>query len=224
MEIIVLIATLLSGVAAVWYFWDKIMAVLQTLFHANLTILNDNFEKFEGWKPYRDGNVLYSDELSHTGKFSLKKTGFNDPNGGVKEIKKIGRGILFSGWVFRPSNGEGGPADRLAIEDNKGNGYGFAIRHEEDYFLIVIESRIEGAFEKNITAAKIESHFKSLEDIWYLFNFQITKRDKIVLNIDCDNQRVGNISADDSRYDQFQQVAIHGGFPYYIDEIKIRKI
>ena len=224
MELILLIATLLSGVAAVWYFWDKIKAVWHTLFHSNSAILLDNFEKLEGWLTYRDGNVLHSDEFAHSGKFSLKKTGFNDPNGGTKEFKKTGRGILFSGWVYRPSNGDGGPADRLSIEDNKGNGYGFAVRHEDDCFLIVIESRIEGAFEKNITAAKIESRFKSLEDIWYQFNFQITKAEKIILNIDCENQRVGNISADDSRYNQFQQIAVHGGYPYYIDELKVRKI
>ena len=56
-------------------------------------------------------------------KFSLKKSGFNDPNGGIKKFTATRRGILFSGWVYRPSHGDGGPADRLAIEDAKGNGY-----------------------------------------------------------------------------------------------------
>ena len=224
MEFVGLIATLLSGVAAIWYFWDKIKAGLNFIFHPNSPILSDNFEKFEGWQIYRDGNVLHSDEVSHSGKFSLKKTGFNDPNGGIKEFKKTGRGILLSGWLFRPTNSDGGPADRLSIEDNKGNGYGFAIRHEDENFLIVIESRIEGAFEKNIAVAKIESQFKSLKDVWYQFNFQITKAEKIILNIDCENQRVGNISAGDSRYSQFQRIAVHGGYAYYIDELRVRKI
>jgi len=129
MKIIFGIATLLGGLAALYFFWDKIKTQLGRLFNRQRTILDDNFEKFNDWSPYRDGNVFHSDEKSHTGKCSLKKSGFNDPNGGVKKISKIGRGILFSGWIYRPSKGDGGPADRLAIEDAKGTGYGFAVRH-----------------------------------------------------------------------------------------------
>jgi hypothetical protein len=224
MKIILGIATLLGGFAAIWFFWDKIKTRLRRLFNGQPTILDDNFEKFEGWLTYCDGNVFHSDEKSHTGKFSLKKSGFNDPNGGVKKFSKTGRGILFSGWVYRPSQGDGGPADRLAIEDAKGNGYGFAVRHEEDSFLLVIESRIEGAFEKNLVVGKVESEFKSLRDIWYCFSFQVTKGEKIILNIDCESQRIGHISAEDSRFNRFHQIAVHGGYPYYVDEIKIRKI
>lgn len=185
---------------------------------------SDDFEYFDGWIPYRDGNILHSDEQAHNGKFSLKKTGFNDPNGGIKKIKKIRRGFVFSGWIYRPSNGEGGPADRLAIEDAKGNGYGFAIRHEDDSFLLIIEKRIESAFDKNLLAAKVESSFKSLRDIWYCFNFQVTKENKLVLNIDCENQRIGDVQAEDSAFTMFQRIAVHGGYPYYIDSIKIRRI
>ena len=154
MKIILGVATILGGIAAIWFFWDKIKSRLRRLFNKQLTILDDRFEKFDGWLKYRDGIVLHTDEKSHTGKFSLKKSGFNDPNGGVKKISKIGRGILFSGWVYRPSLEDGGPADRLAIEDAKGNGYGFAVRHEEDSFLLFIESRVEGAFEKNLIIGK----------------------------------------------------------------------
>ncbi|WP_022665459.1 hypothetical protein [Desulfospira joergensenii] len=224
MELIIIIATLTSGLAAVWYFWDKIKEIANNLFHSKGNILSDNFEMFEGWLTYRDGNVLHSDEIAHTGKFCLKKTGFNDPNGGIKEFKKVGRGLLFSGWLHRPSSSDGGPADRLSIEDRDGNGYGFAIRHEEENFQIVIETRIEGAFEKNIARATIESHFKSLRDVWYQFNFQITKANTITLTIDCEGQRVGNISADDLRYNKFHRVAVHGGYSYFVDEIKIRRI
>ena len=187
-------------------------------------LFSDNFENFDGWMIYRDGAVFHSAERSHNGKFRLKKTGFNDPNGGFKRIKKTKRGFIFSGWIYRPSQEEGGPADRLAIEDSKGNGYGFAVRHENEFFLLVIEKRIEGAFDKNLIAVKVESTFRSLRDIWYHFNFQISKENRLVLNIDCENQRVGHVQAEDSTLSKFHQIAVHGGHPYYVDEIKIRLI
>lgn len=61
MKIILGIATLLGGFAAIWFFWDKIKTRFRSLFSGQLTILEDNFEKFEGWVTYRDGNIFHSD-------------------------------------------------------------------------------------------------------------------------------------------------------------------
>lgn len=189
-----------------------------------VVLFSENFENFDGWIPHREGGVFHSDEYAHNGKFSLKKSGFNDPNGGFKRTKKIKRGFIFSGWIYRPSQGDGGPADRLAIEDSNGNGYGFGIRHENESFLLSIEKRMEGAFDKNLITVEVESTFKSLTDIWYQFNFHVSKEDRLVLNIDCENKRLGHIQAEDCTLSKFHQIAVHGGHPYYVDEIKIRLI
>lgn len=167
--------------------------------------------------------MILSDECPYKGKFSLKKAGFNDPNGGFKKINRIGRGLVFSGWVYRPSKTEGGPADRLAIEDAKGNGYGFIIRHEENSFVMGIEQRTENISGKSLKAAIIESELKSLTDVWYNFHLHITKGAKIVLTIDCENQRLANIQGEDTEYRSFERVAVHGGYTYYVDSLKVRR-
>ncbi|MFP3861142.1 MAG: hypothetical protein ACLFUW_09995 [Bacteroidales bacterium] len=182
---------------------------------------SDDFSDFEGWSRFLEGNVIHSDDYSYVGRFSLKKTGFNEPNGGFKKISKIRRGFVFSGWIYRPSKTEGGPADRLAIEDDKGNGYGFIIRHENNSFIMGIEKRTGGVSVESLKAAIVNS--EPLIDVWYNFNLHITKRAKIVLTIDCEKKRLANIQAEDFEFRSFQRIAVHGGYIYYVDSLKVRR-
>jgi len=190
------------------------------------TLFRDDFLSFEGWLNVEPGAVLLSDEMSHESATSLKKVGANDPAGGFKYIgKTLKRGLVFSGWIFRPSGGDGGPADRLVIEDLNGNGYGFGIRHEDKGVLLIIEKRRGGAFEKNLSWKNIKpSNNISLRDSWYHFSLQITRYDLLVLNLDYKNQRIGHMKTKDSEYTDFARIAVRGGYPYYVDGLKINSI
>lgn len=185
----------------------------------------DDFEEFKGWNKYGNGIVKQSTDFYYSGKFSLKKDINGDPHGG---FKKIGinlffedvKGFIFTGKIYRPTIATTSLGDRLAIEDDKFNGYGFCINHSRD--TIFIERRDRGKF-KVISPI---NNINPLKDRWYGFEFHMRKEGKFILLIkdDIGGQIINVNSFIDNKYSSFNQVAVHGGFPYYIDDIKIETI
>ena len=95
----------------------------------------DDFEKWEGWKNYRNGVVSQSNDTSLSGVYSLKKSNYNDPNGGYKLLPYyIGRDIVLEGWIYRPSSWSGGSIDRIGIEDENFNGKALIFSPQKDRF------------------------------------------------------------------------------------------
>ena len=194
-------------------------------------IFYDDFSKLDGWEQILEGKVIQSDEQYHSGSSSLKKKEYNDPNGAYKLIgKTIKPGFCFSGWIYRPKEFKGGPADRLSIEDSKGNGYGFSVRHEKVNALFFIEKRGNslpcGTFlpggQLNIDGG--------LTNEWYHFEFIILSNGKISFRINLKGKPIiqidtnPKIDAKYKRYDTFHRIAIHGGHEYFIDDLKIIKL
>jgi len=188
-------------------------------------LLYDDFKKFEGWYNFEKGIVVQLKFFKHSGDFSLKKDLHGDPNGGFKvigtrisfeEIKKI----IFTGWIYRPTIASPSLGDRLAIEDTDSNGYGFCINHSRN--TVWIERRDNG---KPSVISQIVN-INPLKDKWYYFEFHMMNEGKFNLGI-LNEMRGFEVSLNsfvDNRYSSFTQVAVHGGFPYYIDEIKVEKI
>jgi len=187
-------------------------------------VFYDDFEKFEGWEPYGQGIIEQSDDVAYKGKYSLKKDKFGDPNGGYKELpRKINRKelerIIFSGWIYRPSDRMSGPGDRLAIEDKDHNGYGFLAGHGSRS-AIAIEKRIKGSPK---TLKEVEGGWKPIEDEWYKFEL-IIKKDELELHIyDKEGNEVGKVEGVvDDEYKTFDRVVVHGGYTYYVDCLEVR--
>jgi len=181
-------------------------------------IFSDNFENDSGWQKYLEGNVSLSNEVPpRNGKYCLKKDNKNDPHGGFKIIgTKIGLGFIFSGWIYRPSNQPGGKGDRLAIEDSQFNGYGFAVAHGSNF--VSIERRDQGL----PTTISPKANFTPLSDVWYYFELHVGVDGKLAFYLSNNKgDRLISLSAVDSKYSEFDRITIHGGKPYYIDEIKI---
>lgn len=181
-------------------------------------IFDDKFQNFDGWEPYNDGAILLSNDITPLyGDFCLKKDITNDPHGGFKIIgRKIGLGFVFSGWIYRPSSQKGGKGDRIAIEDESFNGYGFAIAHGANY--IAIERREFGISSE--IGGRVP--FNPPNDSWFNFEFHSTPDGKFALHInDIDGNRLSETTAVDSKYTLFDRVVIHGGHPYYVDGLKI---
>ena len=181
-------------------------------------IFSDNFERLDGWEKYLEGEIALSKEISpQYGDFCLKKDLKNDPHGGFKVTrKKFNLGFVFSGWIFRPSSAKGGKGDRIAIEDNSFNGYGFSLAHSGKY--LVIERRESGL------ATEISGRvpFNPPTDKWYNFDFHSTPDGKFALHInDEQGNRLSAATAVDSKYTLFDRIVIHGGHPYYVDGLKI---
>ncbi len=185
----------------------------------NRVAFEDDFGSFNGWVNIPPGGVCLDTLQYHTGASSLKKYGANDPSGGYKKFAhKLRRGFIFSGWIYRPINFEGGAGDRLAVEDNKGNGYGFSIVHGQRF--VAIEKRNELSSE-NLQGLQFTGDFHIPQDDWYYFEFQLTSKGIIDFRIDYNGNRVSLISIQDKSYKRFNRIAIHGGYPYYIDDLRI---
>ncbi len=183
-------------------------------------VFYEDFEKFEGWEQYEQGVVEQSSDIAYKGRYSLKKDKFGDPNGGYKELsRKLNRKevecIIFSGWIYRPSDRMQGIADRLAIEDENFNGYGFFAGHNG---ILAIEKRI------NASPKKLkETEWKPIENDWYRFELIIRKDELSLYIYDREGNKIGEIEGvKDNEYNTFDRVVVHGGFVYYVDCLEIR--
>jgi hypothetical protein len=185
-------------------------------------VFQDQFDEFNAWKSYLEGNVYQSEEVSYTGPFSLKKEsrqGKGDPYGGYREIGKIiGRGYVFSGWIYRPDIRTNGNGDRLAIENSSFNGYGFTVGHYIN--LAWIELREHG---KKPTRLSPQVPCVPPRGQWYQFEFYVRTNGELALRL-CDHAgnefcKIQNVV--DKTYTSFDRATVHGGFPYYVDNLRI---
>lgn len=186
------------------------------------TVFSDDFELFTGWKDYRNGRVVQSGDNPHSGKFCLKKDSSGDPDGGFKALEtRIGfeeiSSVIFTGWIYRPFMPSSNLGDRLALEDANFSGYGFCIAHNSNN--IWIERRDNG--EAKVISALYS--FIAPKNKWFSFDFKMSN--KGIFNLLISNQQ-GRLLADissfvDNKYLFFTQVSVHGGFPYYVDDLKI---
>ena len=191
-------------------------------------LFSDNFEKIIGWHDYKAGKIIQSDEKFHSGKFSLKKDLSGDPDGGFKEIgKRLSFGelkeIIFTGWIYRPLVPSTSLGDRLSIEDADFCGYGFCVNHSNN--TVWIERR-DNAKPAVISPIVPMPHIGLLKDKWYYFEFNMKNEGKFKFSIfdEEKKQLIYMSSFIDNGYLFFTQIAVHGGFPYYIDDIRIETI
>lgn len=187
------------------------------------TLFLDNFETFEGWTDWEGGTLEISSDFAHSGNFCLKKDKNGDPAGGFKSIRsQIELGVVFSGWIYRPSNLPGGKADRLAIEDDNHNGYGFSVNHTNN--VVQIERRDRG--ENKFISSEFHGKLKIPKDDWYRFMFYMRKEGIFELYLyDKEGPLIAEaLSREDHSYSVFSIVAIHGGYPYYIDDLRVETL
>jgi len=191
-----------------------------------ILLFYDDFEKFQGWDNYEEGKISQSKDFSHAGKFSLKKDLKVDFHVVYKKLEnKIILSdkyyILFSGWIYRHFIPSPNVGDRLAIEDSNFSGYGFCINHGNNK--IWIERRDNG---KPTVISTICDCYVA-KNKWYYFEF-FMKEASFMLRVWKEGEEIKGIIEEldsfiDMSYSSFDRIAVHGGFPYYVDDIKIEK-
>ncbi len=182
----------------------------------------DSFEDDSEWKKHGSGEVYKSDEKIFSGKYSLKKDANPDPYGGFRLLgKKIRAPFIFSGWIYRSDIEDGRWADRLAIEDENNNGYGFSVSHGNS--VTAIERRDGGNAQSGLLKGKGATP-PLLK--WYHFMMHFGRNGKLNLSIyDSSGVCLININdCKDKRYKEFDRIVVHGGYPYFIDDLKIMSI
>jgi len=188
-------------------------------------IFSDNFENQFEWKDYKEGIVTRTSKYSHSGKYSLIKDKNGDPNGGYRKLnKKIDfkdyTHIIFSGWIFRPPVISPNLGDRLSILNENFCGYGFFINHSNNK--VLIERRDNGR-PKLISNVY---NFVPSKGKWYSFEFHLKKVGEFKLILFDENRGIDKEveSYIDTKFTHFDRVAVLGGFPYFIDDLKIELV
>lgn len=184
-------------------------------------VFYDCFDSMEGWEIYGIGKLSLSGEFQHTGKFSLKKDFAGDPNGGFKLIGiEINPGCVFSGWIYRPHLKTDAAADRLALENHESNGYGFCIAHNTNETWL--ELRVKG--KKKAVGEKLP--FTAPVAQWYRFELYVRVSGELELQVSDSLGKVlhKNSAVVSLQYGGLDRVAIHGGYPYYIDELRVERL
>ncbi|NOZ59210.1 MAG: hypothetical protein GXO66_06515 [Euryarchaeota archaeon] len=183
-------------------------------------IFFDDFESFAGWQNYSLGIVKQSSEVSYRGRYSLKKTANNDPNGGYKLIgSTVGRDVVLEGYTYRPSPWSGGSIDRIGLEDSGFNGYSFRVSHAGNY--ISIDRRTSGS----ATEISARVTWDPPENEWYYWRLFIFANGTITFSTYYENGTLAaSVSASDSTYAGFDRVVVHGGYDYYVDNLYLRRM
>jgi len=186
----------------------------------NDIIFIDECEELIGWKQYLSGKVDL-DNFSLNGQFSLKKTGNGDPNGAYKIIgSKFKIGYKLIALIYSPENRKSAKADRIAIEDENFNGYGFNVTPNNKN--CQIELRKNG---KSIAGYALKE-FNIAKNRWYKVEFTVYKNWYSELKIfDTEEQLLCETKHTfDSEYTSFDRISIHGGVNYNVDSLRIERI
>ena len=178
----------------------------------------DNFNDDVEWKKYGDGEVFKTNEAYWCGEHSLKKDTNEDPYGGYKLIRKnIKAPFTFTGSILRSDIEEGRWADRIAIENQDNNGYGICISHGNHR--TYVEKRVSGR-GFGIGSASI---YTPPLNKWYHFIIHFGSNGRLKLWLyDFNGVCIADVpEVNDKQFKEFDRVVIHGGYPYYIDDLKI---
>ncbi len=184
----------------------------------SLTVpFRDDFEVWSGWNNYLSGVVVRSSEQAHGGRYSLKKTLHNDPNGGYKLLgETVGWGYILQGYVYRPSGWSGGPIDRIGLENGSFDGYTFAVNHNTGK--IWIDRRTDGS----PTRISATVSWDPPEDSWYFWRMIFFENHTLAFQVlDQSGHVLAEVRATDSAYGEFDRVVVHGGWEYYVDDLML---
>ena len=186
----------------------------------NNLILKDDFATDKGWQQYGNGSIEIKQGISKSHGRALKKDKNADPHGGYLPIgKAIKNGFCFSGWIYSPKErGQNAWGDRLAIEGDNFDGYGFAVAQSLGW--VEIERR-DGGDEAVCISERII--FSPPKESWYRFEFIRLENGEMFLCLyDLSGAKLAQVFANDKKYNSFDKVAVHGGYPYYVDKLQIK--
>ncbi len=183
-------------------------------------IFFDNFETWSGWYTYLSGVLAQSTAYKVDGSYSAYKGNNGDPNGGYKLIGvTLNRNTPFvvEAYVLRPGSTSTSLWDRFGIVDSNGNGYGFAERLDISGVGLDIRSSYSGNLNYGTYSTIIST------GAWHLCSLIVTPTWVASVIYTPTGALDGKYNSTDTTYSTFDRVYIFGGYPYYVDDLKIRK-
>ncbi len=194
-------------------------------------IFYDGMEDWSGWVNMtftgsQAGYVCQNKLLYHTGSASLLKDGGCDPSGGYKSIgTTINSAFALEAWVDRTAHT---PCywDRAGVVNANG-GYGIGVDIYTPQIFIdrrdyVYSSSLGGYayVATRITYSIIPT--APPQGAWYFDRLIWFPNGTIVAQLYYNGQLLGKVSAVDTTYSGFTRVYVFGGYPYDVDDLRIR--
>lgn len=186
-------------------------------------IFYDDFSNFTGWTDYGSGTVI-----QNTSSFSYavgQKSNNNDPNGAWKSIGTTIDNFRLITREQRPAGTTGGGLNRYGVENSNFDGYTIRRSGKNGGGSVDFgfERRDNGGGGNYININAVQP-----EDTWLLTELRrCSSSDETQAILFADNRSlIGNTPAasiSGHNYANFDRVAIHGGYIYYIDFMAVAK-
>lgn len=185
----------------------------------NRVLLRDDCSALDGWHILGEGEVTLVEDDPSIERPYLCKSGPGDPNGVFRCLPEAAsRPISLTTWLCHPAPRTGGPADRVAVEDKGGNGYGFCLTQGGKQLSI---ERRDSAHPTMIKQKTVDL----LENTWYRYVLRILGSGDIELEVfDSAGLEVEELAdATDETFNEFDRVTLRGGSDYYVRDLEVFK-
>lgn len=181
----------------------------------------DDFETFTGWTTQGTGTVTQSSAQAYAGTYSAYKQTNGDPNGAYKLLtNSVSRNYTLECWIFSEGSRSVGGSDKIAIVNSSGSGYNLRI----DASTIYVEVRTNWSTATTFSSASSTR----INNVWYRVVFIAYTDSTFRLEVyNSTGTQIGLISqsiSNTTHSGPFDRVAILGGYPYYVDNLKVSHI
>jgi hypothetical protein len=180
----------------------------------------DDFEDgdISDWSQYGSGTVQIAND---GGNMVLLKTAYNDKNGGYSLFNDGSISDFEATFRVKRINENGGAQTRYGIENSGFNGYGPRM-----YDFNTLPSSF--GIERRIGGSSSNTVYKSTSAYeWNTWMTVVFKKTGSTLEFELygsSGSLVESISTTDSNYDSFDRFVVHGGYEFYTDDIRVRKL
>ena len=201
--------------------WDLTTPFLRKRAALGEQVLLDDFETFSGWTTVSSGVVSQSSAQAYQGTFSAIKTTNNDPNGAYKLLSSpVYREFVLEAWIYSVEPRAGGGADRLAIVNSSGDGYGF--------------NSSSGTLRSEIRNSYTGTNFSSTDATWTRpanawYRVVMTALANNTFTVNAYNTSGSLLAAhtsiaDTTHIGPFDRVAILGGNEFHVDNLTVTRM
>lgn len=177
--------------------------------------LEEDMGSWAHW--FEGGHFSRTQEVWHRDRNSGKKSRYNDPSGGYVLLDSTtGRPFRLFCSLYRATF-DGGNYERLGVVDSNGDGYDFRFARGNDSVGIGVRN---GHDPNTLTTTSVSV----TRDVWYYLELVVFSQNIYANVYDTNMNRLAHVETTDTTHTgPFDRVHVYGGYPYYVDELRVEE-